>query len=79
MLPDSEEYLCPVDEAVYIEAYGRLASVQRCFYTQTFEEIALTYFNLLGIDANNNSPDSCVCHVQVSSSSSRVHNLSTVL
>ena len=73
MSPDSEDYLCPVDEAVYIEAYGCLASVQRCFYTQTFaiEEIALTYFNLLGIDANNYSPDSCVCHVQVSSSSSQ--------
>ena len=40
VLPDSEDYLCPIDEAVYIEAYERLASVQRCFYTQTFEEIA---------------------------------------
>ena len=60
VLPDSEDYLCPIDEAVYIEAYERLASVQRCFYTQTFEEIALTYLNLLGIDATKYSPDNCV-------------------
>ena len=60
MLPDSEDFLCPVDEYVYFEAYGRLVSVQRCFYTQTFEEIALTCFNFLAIDVKNYSPDSCV-------------------
>jgi hypothetical protein len=48
-----------MDEFLYIEAYERLASVQQRFYTQIFEERALSSLNLLGTDANYYSPDNC--------------------